>query len=726
MDTKLSEVLASMAAPVTNPAQNMFSALASAQGGRQSIVAADLGALAIGTEGFGADSDRVGSAIANLKSALASARQQARIKQTELSIGQEQAALTSALISAAPRQFVSRPLPDASKVSSVVGSATLVVGHESLPAVNRTVGVEAYDETANRSSMAFSVAYNQQVARQYLMGETFFPTIVVAPDSVGYNVSVRLLYTMADVLHDASGSLTNFSRKNIIRAIIDASILAVDSTRLTPVYRTGSVDSTAAFSTVVAASNYTNAEGQTFKTAPLAFGKKFNLLGLCQTDAQLAAGQFDNSDAVDSSVRLENLYLKITSGSTTEVFALPTIDLPTADFNAAPQGNTRLLQINFDSQALKLTASSLTTASAASTLLAALGTNKLIFGVTVNGSINQNTGDTQLMVGTPTLVAVVDANNNTITTPPAVATLVSEMTVDSFDLKAFRTNSNRRNRGKLMDIQHVNYLYTVPLLPPLAVIRPVTETEANDGQLVSDLVTLVRTQAANDAVTALLNAVSVLKAYADQPEVVSTQPKLFGISSMLVNPVYLAESIDVSTALDSLTSSDRAADLQALLINKIRDMATRAYVKSGYGPAAEQLYEGQPPKTVILIACDPKIYRYLTLTGDTRLVGDQFDYKVVESWDSRMSGKVIFSFGHNEALNSGVPDPLHFGNMAFRPELTVMLPMVRNGAQSMELTVHPSYRHVVNLPIAMELDITNIDTVIGGKVSLDVNNTVVP
>ena len=42
--------------------------------------------------------------------------------------------------------------------------------------------------------------------------------------------------------------------------------------------------------------------------------------------------------------------------------------------------------------------------------------------------------------------------------------------------------------------------------------------------------------------------------------------------------------------------------------------------------------------------------------------------------------------------NSDVPNPLHFGNMDWKPESTLTLPIVRNGSNVMESTVQPSYR----------------------------------
>jgi hypothetical protein len=58
-----------------------------------------------------------------------------------------------------------------------------------------------------------------------------------------------------------------------------------------------------------------------------------------------------------------------------------------------------------------------------------------------------------------------------------------------------------------------------------------------------------------------------------------------------------------------------------------------------------------------------------------------------------VAGKLIFTFGMFNG-QEGVPNPLHFGNMAWKPETTLVLPMPRNGGISKELTVQPSFIQV--------------------------------
>lgn len=694
---------------------------------------------AVAMEGYSGQQADVDSALTSLRTLITQAVATANIGK-KISIAQEEAAIVAGFGSRIAKEFSSRQLPGEAQLRQAYqgaknGTLTTVVGFKGQDADR--VAMEAFDERENRNAMAYSVAYNLQAARQGEFGEAFYPTVVITPDNVGFNVNVRILYAYSEVTRATSGALDSFNRKNIIRAIIDYTILQEKDTQLIPVWRSGVSDSNFVTTAQVAQTSLL-VDDRTVVTAPLKVGAKFSILALSQTDAMVAAGLEDQTDAVDSSVYLKNIYVQLsgqiggTGPTVTEVFSFATARLPTASFNAAPQGNTRLLQLNFNTTAISVSSSTKTVAGATSQWLAGLSTSTVRLSVQAFGSLVQDLGDTTVNVAPVSVAAANDLTGAALSlTSGAGATAVAlfaSATVIGYDLSANRTNSNRRNRGKLLDIQHVNYLYTVPLLPPITALRPVGDTEANDGNLLSNIITATRIQCANAAVTALFDHQSYLKAYANSADVISTQPALFGAAANLVIPAYMESNIDCATALDSLTTSQRAQDLQTLLLNKIRDISMQLFINSGYGPALEAMYEGAPPKPLVLIGVDPITYRYLTLTGDLRYLGDMFDYKIVMSYDSRMTSAtpgastIFITFGVESALNSGAPNPLHFGNMGWKPELTLMMPMVRNGSNVMELTVQPSYRHVSNLPIMGVLTVQNVSTVISAKVSLNAHS----
>ncbi len=636
-----------------------------------------------------------------------------------LSYAQEQAAVVAGLQAAAPMEFMTKPIASGASLSPMGSETTVVVAGQQGSMDRRSISMEAFDERANKNAMVYSMVYNAVAARQDEFGEAFFPTVVQTPDQVGFMVNVKLIEVIDTIRREISGAVNNFNRKNIVKASIDHTILRNDITKIVPIHRAGV--SAQYFATDVGTAQV-EIGGETVTTGALAVGKKFSLLGISQTDAAVAAGLQDETDAVDSAAKLQAVYVKLADG---DVVKFNTLNIPTSTFNAAVQGNARQLNLNFTTAALQLTGSTKQIDATDLTGKAAIGTHSVRLSTSVVGSINQQEGTTQINAMPVNVEKVFDDAGNVVSVAAgagkAIADLFIGATVIGYDLLAYRTNSNRRNRGQVIDTREMNYLYAVPVLPPITALRPVGATDANDASLLSTLITTTRIRTSNEAVTKLLEARDTLKEYANQANAAGDSPEVFGAASQLVAPTYLEAVIDAVASTDSLKSSDRADDVSGLLVNKLRDMAFRLYQKSGYKAAADAVTGNMAGKPTVIIGTDPVIARYLTISGDTRLLGDAFNFKVVSTLDSRMAGKIVMSFGDETSYTSGVANALHFGNMAWKPELTLMMPATRNGANAMELTVQPMFLHVVNLPVMAYIEVSGIEAVISGKVTVNVS-----
>lgn len=647
----------------------------------------------------------------------------------KLSVAQEDAAAAAGVASFAIESFMRKEVSSSSAIKAAFANEnTVVIGHNSANGATdtRSFRMEAFDEKENKNATVYSVAYNMEAARQDEFGEAFFPTVTVTPDNVGFSISIRLMFIYDEVRRELNGSLDKWNRKNVIKAVIDPTILRNDQTRIVPVFRKSTpaapTDSDAMFAADVGTTTVM-LDGQAVTTGALAIGKRLSLLGISQTEALLATGQQDQTDAIDSSIRLSAIYMKIADGAAVNVIKFKVEQLAGTDFNAAPQGNSRQMSLNFSTDSLYVTAATKGIDGALPSILgAALGNNTVRLGVSVFGGVRQDTSQTSVNASEVEVTKVMDDAGNVLAQDTGigatVANLFANAEVVGYDLIAYRTNSNRRQRGQLIDTQYMNYLYTVPLLPPITALRPVGDTEVNDHALLASLLTTTRIRTSNAAVGALLEAKDFLADFVNNTDSINDAPEILGVARYLVNPAYAEAELDCETALDSLSHSDRTEDLQSLIVNKLRDMAYRLYTASGYKAACDALYAGTSPKPMVIIGTDPILARYLQLSGDLRTMGDFFDFKLVSTLDNRMTGKIMFSFGMESSFNSGVPNPMHFGNMAWKPELTVMMPMIRNGSHAMELTVQPSFRHVVNLPIIGSLIVKNIESVIASKVSI--------
>lgn len=585
------------------------------------------------------------------------------------------------------------------------------------------VALEAYDERDNKSIVAYSVAYNMQAARQDEFGETFYPTVVVTHDQVGFAISIRLIQVMNELRRGITGDLDNFGKRNILHAVIDPTILRNDQTNIVPIVRDESLSHFVAADDV--APVVTTIDGVPITTAPLAVAVKHSLLGISQTDALLETGLQDSTDSIDPAVKLDNLYIKIVGGGgAKEVLRFNVSRLPGAVFTVAPQGNARQMNLQFSSQTLLVNKSSKKVDGAALSLLASVvsGEYSVRLGVDVSGSVNLELGDTMLYTGQVSVEKILNSAgvelDRTTGAGKTIADLFIGASIIGYDLQAQRTNLNRRQRGQLIDTSYFSQSYNVPLRSPITVPRPMTLGDANDSSDLAALITTTHIRTSNAAVEELLKVADVLEGYVNNLDSLQDNPAILGVSRYLIKPFFEKANLNVATMINSLTSHERAADIQAVLVNRLRDIAYRMYRDSGYKAAADSLAGGISQAPTVIIGTDPVIARYLMVDGDFRTLGNEFNVKIVSTLDQRMRGKLVMTLGDTNPAAEGVPNPLHFGNMAWRPELTIVLPMIRNGAQSKELTVQPSFAHITNLPLMAVLNISGISDVVENKVAI--------
>lgn len=589
----------------------------------------------------------------------------------------------------------------------------------------RIPAFEAYDEKENRDVVVYSMAYNMQASRQSDFGEAFFPTITVSPSNVGYSISIRLINVFnGDLKRDISGAVNDFGRRNIIRAAIDASILRNDSTRIVPVHRAETAANFVANGDVTPTNVVVGRE--TVLTAPLKTGASFSLIGIASTPALIANGLTDTSDAVDTAPELKAVYVKLTSGADSDVFRIDVSAFATNNFVGAVQGQHRLMNLNFDTRDVMFNANTKRADGSNPVVLANIATQDVIvyLGLRMSGSIDLQTATTAVYGNSVYVVAVKDAAGQTLSLTGAgvgkdIADAFAAATTQiiGYDLTAYRTNSNLRQRGDQLDTMYWRQQYSVPLLSPISVARPVVSDGQTDTSDLGALITTTQIRASNAAVTKLLATATVLSQFVDNRDKDGEPPALLGVGRFLVRPTYFGETLNVADSVDSRTSHERAKDIQAVVVNKLRDVVYRMYVESGFKAAADAMNGGNSKPPTVIIGTDQELARYLQVDGDLRTIGPDFDVKVVHTVDSRMKGKIAVAFGYFN--DGGSPDPLHFGNMIWKPELTTVLPISRNGQTSKELTVMPSFVHIVNCPVLSLVTVTGIQDVIASKVAVN-------
>lgn len=631
------------------------------------------------------------------------------------------AAKEAALLCGNVKQHIGTPI----HVGAMVGQTnfTGIVGGAMGDAMGERMKAarEAYDERDNTSVLENTVTYNLLAGRQAEGAELFFPTVTVPSDNVGISVTIRLYQVMRDKNHSLNGDVIDFERRNIIDGLIDDTILRNDTTRAVPIFRTGkNVDKFMAGVTGLPQV----IEGKTYTTAPLRFDTQLNLLSLSADDEMLAAGIMERSDSLDTDVRLVNVYLKVGA----DVIRVRTDITAMNNFVYVGQDNYRVQKLQLRTQTLYVDKNSRTFANAplAETDLLPIGAQDYIVRLSgvFTGEVNIESGN--LVVEGPKTVkveAVLDAATKADITAGAGAAVKTALEGGSwagFDIESRRANSNRRERGDLVDTQYFTQQWALPLRSPVTALRPVNASASTDADDLEKLAstTFIRTTGAG--IVTLLDTVNQLRALRGLTMEPRLQPETLGVGRWLVNSLLIEEEVDAAKNVASLTSSELEDDISAMLVNRMRDVYYRLYRDSKFQAVVESGAAGTTEQPSCIALTDPMTGRYLMVKGDIRTVGPDFDLVVKTTPNKRVENKIIMAFGYPKATQSaGSINALHFGAMLWSPELALVLPISRKGQTSKELTVQPRFRHIVNVPVLGVIDVKNLSQVVHKRVPVD-------
>jgi hypothetical protein len=575
-----------------------------------------------------------------------------------------------------------------------------------------TASLEAFDERELRNYLPYSIVFNVQASRQDEFGETFYPTTVVTPEQAGLDVTVRRTMVYNAVRHSVSGKATDFEMKSLVDAAVDAQILADESTALVPHVQADNSNADVFVPAALVPRVVRKVANVDVPTAPLVMGKEIGLLGVSSHTALLGAGIIDHTDSIDNGMGLQNLYLRIDNGAADpDVIKFNVERLPRSNFVKSQEGGARELNLHFKTEDLVLNSATRNIDGSEPASLAAIRAGSLTvrLKIHVNGDANTQVGNVKVYTAPIAVSSIQDVDGEDISvTDGAGADIVTTLAgVDAigYDLKAARTNSNRRTRGLLLDTLDLTERYSIPLGAPISAPSPIGSNR--DARDLEALISAARVRNSNNAVTRLLNYAETLRAYVTNVTRKGSVANIEGMGRYLVKPFFEEVDLDMLAKITSVRDMDRAEDVTSLLVNTIRDISYRMYRDSQYQPALNASPVGsQQPR--LLIGTDVVLQRHLMVTGDSRTFGIAFsDHKIVSSFDDRMDGKIILAFTRDGAQEG--PDPLSFGTHAWIPELASSVQVARDGATYPEAMVQPRNLHVNHLPIMAIINVTNLE-----------------
>ena len=590
----------------------------------------------------------------------------------------------------------------------------------------RTYAREAYDERDNANVLANTVTYNLLAGRQAPAAELFYPTVVVPHDQMGVAVTIRLHQVMKDKKRSLQGRVTDFERVNLINAMIDDTILRNDGTLAVPVLRTAGAGKNDDLFMAGAVGQVVAFEGVSITTAPLAFKKKIDLLAISQTDELVASGLMDITDSLDSDILLESVILKVGD----ERVVISTKDLVGANFIYVGQGNYREQKLHLRTKSLFITKDSVTYEGSAlkpagPLATVASGVHSVRLEGVFTGEVNINEGQIELdKPSAPVVGAVVDVATKTVVTATTGATLATALGAAEFvgwNVQARRANTNKRERGDLIDTQYFKQIWAVPVRSPVSALRPANAPAGQDADDLEKLASTSFARTTGGAYRHLEETIAQLRFISNQNLEKRVVPEALGPGRHLINSLLLEEDLDFATALQSLQSKDLPDNISSLVVNHVRDLFYRLYRDTKMQAVVESGAAGTTEQPTAIVMCDPLVARYLMVSGDVRTLGPDFKMKVETTPNKRLENKIVVAFGYPDKVSATEVNAMHFGAHLWSTELALVLPVSRNGQVSKELTVSPRFRHICNMPALGVLHVKNLHIAVKERVPVDFN-----
>jgi hypothetical protein len=574
-------------------------------------------------------------------------------------------------------------------------------------------GLENYNEKSQRDYRVVTVAYNLGSPVQDEFAERVYPTTIVNPIEGGVVQILPYIAIMKDVHHAVSGVRLENKEVNMVEAYRDPSILDDSSTALIPAISPD--NSNVAFFAdplLVPPVTIINDQNLSITTAPLLPGVKIDLMGNSNANLLINKGQLDISDTIDPAGRLKHLYVKFDG----KVVKFKVDRMPSAVFQPALVGDTRTSQLVFTTESLPVNGSTKATDESVTAVMAQLAASKwnMRLSCTFTGHVSLSRGDARFSDGGIEVAEIRDEDRNRIdlTTGAGLAmiTALGDLEVIGYELDLRFTNTNRRQRGHLLQTRALQFRHPIPMHAPVTLPMSTLDDEG-PGEVVKALTVNTNLRNSNNAITRLLNYLGQLKEATgngfDRPAFGEVE----GALSTMIRTTYRYGALHLPDVIDTLTSTDRWSDVCNAILNFAKGKLFPAYRDSNIEAAFRVISGNQDEKPMFLFLADKEIGNYLMTQGDDRTLGAVLEYDLVctnnELWDGKL---VIIPTRKNPQEN----DILSFGQFYYVPTVIADLPITRGGNQvTREIAAIPFNLHVNNIPFAIEIDITGFQEVMG-------------
>lgn len=577
----------------------------------------------------------------------------------------------------------------------------------------KSVALENYNEKSQRDFRVVTVGYNLAASRQDEFAERIYPTTVVNPIEGGVVQVLPYIAVMKDVHHAVNGARWKNDEVNMVEAYRDPSILDDNATDLIPaISPDGSNAHFFADPALIPTETVVNEQNLSIETAPLKPGIRIDLMGNSNANLLIAANMLEVSDTIDPAGRLKALYIKFQD----KVVRFKVDRMPRAVFQPDLIGDTRGARIDFFTDNLSVSSVTRTIDNVQTAAMQELEMRDwtLRLSVYFGGNISLSKGNSIFQQGTAEVASILNSDRRELDLlsgdAKTLVTSIGDLEVVGFELFTRFTNTNRRQRGHLLQTRALQFRHPIPMHAPVTLPLS-TMDEEGPGEVVKALTVNTNIRNSNNAVKTLLNYLAQLKELTGNGFNRPTINVYEGALAAVMRPTYHYDTMHLPDMVDTLKSKDRWDDVCSAILNKVKGALFPAYRNSNIEAAFRVISGNQDERPIFLFCTDKEIANYLMTKGDDRTLGAYLEYDIVSTNNELFDGKLVVVPTRKTPAEN---DILSYGQFFYVSTIIADLPISRGGHQiSREIAAIPFNLHINNIPFALEYDVTGFDQVMG-------------
>lgn len=627
---------------------------------------------------------------------------------------------------------------DSMLMPSLAGSASLDVDYGRNP----FVGTEYFSDKDLDKNLGLTWTLNvRALETQSRFAETLYPTITVDNNDVGILIRTKVTTVTRGVLNALLAKDTVLdNRRPLHDALTDHRVLQDDAIRIVPYAMEDGKNAEFFIDPALIAPEMVQlGRVPSYPTNWLTFDQSnINLFSLAAHPGIVAEG-YDETDEIAPGAAMGALLLSVRKANEAvadgSLYSINTKDMQFSTFQRPAEGEGRELLLNFRGTVFAMNGKTRDWKGNELPALApfAAGNYTVQYVITVSMSMHTagpKSGFLEITGKNVRIDSVVGADGLKVNIDQgSVKTLLDNLKIELLGWKfdGTRTNENRRTQGLMLDPIWEQENYKLQYGSPIMTKSPISG-EYDDAERLDDLISAVNIRNESLAISQTLNYTEQLRDVVAAKVTAYDKPAIRGLGRHWISAWFEEITFDVSKHVQSVDTKDALVNARQGLLNRLGDQVTRAIQESRYMPALRLLTANPDARPVVILATDePTASMLLLQAGETRILGDRYQYEVITTNDDRwrkkdekypdtVTRRLQWMLKVDQA-NDGSYCVLNWGNHFWSPVMVTNINIQRTGAVAKELAAQPRNAHINHCPLTGIIWISGITEMVAKKLA---------